>query len=216
MKRVVASISGGKDSIFALYKAMEMGYEVVCVFNTISSDHKRVRFHGLKAQTLQKQAEALDLPLYQIATTPENYEQEYRAGLKNIIEKEHVQGLVLGDIFLQDCFDWAKKICDDFNIQLIEPLWKIPSQQLFQDFVSTGFDATVVSTQASFLNQSWVGRKLDQSFLNDIQQLPDLDVCAENGEYHSFVTNGPIFKHSVQIKVNGTVNIDGYWFLDID
>lgn len=214
--KVVASISGGKDSIFALYKATQMGYDVVCVFNTISKEHQRVRFHGLKAETLKKQADALGLPLYQIITTPENYEQEYRAGLKEIIEKEQVKGLVLGDIFLQDCFDWAKKICDDFRIELIEPLWKIPSKQIFQDLIDTGFDATVVSTQASLLDESWVGRKLDKQFLADIQKLPKLDVCAENGEYHSFVTNGPNFKKPVEIKINGKVEIGGYWFLDID
>lgn len=214
-KRVVVSISGGKDSIFALYKAMQQGHQIACLFNTISYDHKRVRFHRLKAQTIQKQAKALGLPLYQITTTSENYQKEYIEGLKTIIEKEKVEGLVLGDIFLQDCYDWAKKICSDLKIELIEPLWQIPPLKLFQEFIDNNFEAIVVSTQSNLLDQSWVGKTLNKNFLKDIQKLDNIDICGENGEYHSLVINGPIFKKKLDIKINQVVSKNNYLFLDI-
>lgn len=215
-KRVVASISGGKDSMFALYKAMQEDYKPVYLFNTVSKDYERVRFHGLKSQVIQRQAKALNLPLLQITTNPESYEEEYTKALQELVKKEKIEGLVLGDIFLQDCFDWAKNICDKLGIELIEPLWQIPSKELFTQFVASGFQGIVVSTQATLLDQSWVGRKLDDTFLLDIEKLPHIDICGENGEYHTLITDGPIFQNKLEINIKDRVNIGGYWFLDIE
>lgn len=213
--KVIASTSGGKDSTFAIFKAVQMGHEVAYLANTIAYDSKRVRFHGVKAEIIQKQAEALGLPLLQKETTPENYRKEYLENIREVIKKEGIEGLVFGDIFLQDCYNWAKEICDELGIVLIEPLWKKSSEEVMEDFMDSGFEAIVVSTQSDLLDASWVGRKLDQSFLDDIKKINGVDICGENGEYHSLVLNGPIFKKKLEIKKSEKVKIKNYWFLDI-
>src|SRR3989344_3126812 len=213
--KVIASTSGGKDSTFAIFKAIQVGHEIVYLANTIAFDSGRVRFHGVKKEIIQAQAKALGIPLLQKETTPENYRKEYIENVREVISKEGIEGLVLGDIFLQDCFDWAKAICDELGITLIEPLWKIDPEKLFKEFIESGFEAIVVSTQANILDESWVGRKLDQSFLEDIKKIKGVDICGENGEYHSLVLNGPNFKKRLEIKKSEKVLIKGYWFLDV-
>lgn len=213
--KIIASTSGGKDSTFALFKAIQMGHEVAYLANTIAYDSGRVRFHGVKKEIIQQQARALEIPLLQKETTPENYREEYIENIKNVIKKEDIEGLCLGDIFLEDCYTWAKEICDELGIELIEPLWKKSSEEVMEDFIDSGFEAIVVSTQSDLLDESWVGRKLDQSFLDDIKKLKNVDICGENGEYHSLVLDGPIFKKRLEIKKSEKVKIKDYWFLDI-
>jgi len=213
--KVIVSTSGGKDSTLALYKALQMGHKVVYLANTISDDFRRVRFHGVKAEVIQKQAKALGISLLQKQTSANDYRKDYLENIKGIIEKEGIEGLVLGDIFLEDCFDWAQKICDELDIQLVEPLWKKDPEKLFKEFIESGFEAVVVSTQANILDKSWVGRKLDESFLEDIKKLKGVDICGENGEYHSLVLNGPIFKHKLNLKNPKKILRSGYWFLEI-
>lgn len=213
--KVIASTSGGKDSTFAIFKAQQMGHEVVFLANTIAYDSGRVRFHGVKAEIIQMQANALGIPLLQKQTTPENYRKEYIENIREIIKKEGIEGLVLGDIFLEDCYTWAKEICDELGIELIEPLWKMNPESLLQEFINAGFEAVVVSTQANLLDKSWVGRKLDQNFLEDVKKIKGVDICGENGEYHSLVLNGPNFKKKLEIRIGEKIKIKDYWFLDI-
>lgn len=223
--KVIASSSGGKDSTFALFKAAQIGHEIVYLANTISDDFKRVRFHGVKDEVIQKQAQALGLPILQKTTSAKNYRKDYIENIKRVVEKERisgacpstagVEGLVLGDIFLEDCYEWAEGVCKELGLKLIEPLWKIDPEKLFREFVESGFEAVVVSTQANILDESWVGRKLDLDFLKDIKKLKNVDICGENGEYHSLVLNGPNFKKGLEIKKSQKVKIKDYWFLDI-
>ena len=213
--KVIASTSGGKDSTFALYKAQQAGHEIAYLANTISDDFKRVRFHGVKDEVIQKQARVLGIPLLQKKTSAENYRADYIENIKKVVKKKGIEGLVLGDIFLQDCFTWAKEVCDELGIELIEPLWKIDPEKLFKEFIESQFEAVVVSTQANILDESWVGRKLDLSFLEDIKKLKNIDICGENGEYHSLVLDGPNFKKGLEIKKSKKVKIKNYWFLDI-
>lgn len=214
MKKVIVSTSGGKDSTFACFKAMQQGYKVSYLANTISDDYKRVRFHGLPAELIQAQAQAMQIPLIQKETSANNYRRDYLDNLKKVIKKD-ISGLVLGDIYLQDCYDWAEEICKELNIELIEPLWQIPSKKIIQDFIESGFEAVVVSTQSNLLGKEWVGRKVDPEFLNDIEKLKKIDICGENGEFHTFVTSGPTFKKRIILKDIKKVLIGGYWFLDI-
>lgn len=215
MKKVIVSSSGGKDSNLALYKAIEMGYEVACIINTVSSDYQRVRFHGVRADVIEKQAAALEIPILQIETTPENYRGSYIENVKQLLVGQKIEGLVFGDIHLQDCFDWAKNICNELGVELIEPLWQISPEDILKEFINSDFEAVVVSTQENILDKNWVGRKLDGAFLQDISKLKGVDVCGENGEYHSLVLNGPTFKKKLRVTKSDKVLINGYWFLDV-
>ena len=213
MKKVIASWSGGKDSCLAYYKAVNLEYTVSYLLNTISQEYKRVRFHGTKDTLIQAQAQALGIPLLQKETTAENYEQEFKDAIRSVIP-EGIEGVVFGDIY-PHMRVWADKICGDLGIQAIEPLCGRNSEEILLDFIDSGFETIVVATQANLLGEEWLGRKIDKLFLNDVKRLKSIDVCGENGEYHTLVIDGPIFKQRINIKKSQKTLRNGYWFLDI-
>ena len=213
--KVLSSWSGGKDSCFALFKAIQMGYEVAYLVNSISDDHQRVRFHGLPAEVIKLQSEATEIPLLQKETSADHYRRDYLSNVKRGL-KQGVSGIVFGDIFLEDCYLWAEDLCNELNVTLVEPLWKIPSEKVLEEFIESGFEAIVVSTQSDLLGKEWVGRTLDRSFLADISKLKDTDPCGENGEYHTLVVNGPLFKKKIIILEAKKVYREGYWFYSIE
>lgn len=213
-KKVIATWSGGKDSCFAAYKAVKAGFTLTALANTISQDYKRVRFHGLEARMIQLQAQALGVPLLQAETTAQHYEEEFIANLQRGMTPQ-VRGVIFGDIHLQNCFSWAQSVCTKLGIEAIEPLFGQSPQNLLLDFIASGFEAVIVSTQASILGQEWVGRRIDASFYDDITLLSGVDPCGENGEYHTLVVDGPLFKQKIGLKKPAKVLRDGYWFLDI-
>ena len=213
MKKVIVSWSGGKDSCLACYKAIKMGYKVSYLLNTISTEYKRVRFHGIKDTLLQKQTHAIGIPLLQIETTADSYEQEFKEAVKSVLP-EGIEGMVFGDIFLH-MREFADKICQGLDIQTIEPLCGYSPEEILLDFINSGFEAVIVATQANLLDSEWLGRKLDKSFLKYIKCLKSVDVCGENGEFHSLVIDGPIFKQRVDITKSCKILREGYWFLDI-
>lgn len=213
-KNVIATWSGGKDSCFATYKAMQAGYDVRFLANTISQEYQRVRFHGLAKGVIQQQAEAVGIPLLQQATTAENYAEEFKMNLRKGLSSE-IAGVVFGDIHLADCLTWANDICRDLGVVAIEPLWHKKQEDILREFIAAGFEAILVSTQANKLGKEWIGRKIDKAFVKDIAKLRDIDPSGENGEYHSLVLNGPIFRKKLQVMKAESVLRGGYWFLDI-
>lgn len=193
---------------------MKNGYKILYLANTISKEYKRVRFHGLEDKIIQMQAQALGIPLLQKETTAEGYEKEFKENIERVISDD-ITGVVFGDIHLQGCLEWASNVCNDLGIKVIEPLWGQEPEKILSEFIDSGFEAIVVSTQADLLGKEWIGRKLDKLFLSDIKRLNNIDVCGENGEYHSLVIDGPIFKQRINIKESQKILRDGYWFLDI-
>lgn len=211
--KVIASWSGGKDSCLACYKAVNLGYTVSYLLNTVSQEYKRVRFHGIKDILIQAQSQALGISLLQKETTPDGYEQEFKDAVKSVIP-EGIEGVVFGDIYVH-MREWADKVCGDLGVRAIEPLCGRNSDDILLDFIKSGFEAVVVATQADLLGEQWLGRKLDREFLKDIRRYKHIDVCGENGEYHTLVTDGPIFKQRINIKKSRKVLRQNYWFLDI-
>lgn len=214
MNNVIATWSGGKDSCFAAYKAMQQGYKVKYLANTVSKKYKRVGFHGVENIVIQKQAEAVGIPLLQIQTTGENYTQEFTDNLKKGLS-EDITGVVFGDIHLTECFAWANRVCNDLGVLAIEPLWQRKTEDILLEFINVGFKAIIVSTQGNLLGKEWAGRVIDKEFLKEIKKLKTVDLCGENGEYHTFVFDGPIFQKKISITKTDKVLRDGYWFLDI-
>lgn len=212
--KVIATMSGGKDSMFALHKAVKEGNEIVAAVNTISHEYKRVRFHGLQALMIQLQAEALGMPLFQAETTPEKYKEEFIVNLQRAMTKD-TAGIVFGDIHLDDCLLWAKEVSQAVGVEAIEPHWGSNPKKLLADFVASGIKAVIVSTQADILGEEWIGREIDQSFYDDITKLEGVDPCGENGEYHSYVLDGPLFKKRIKLEKVEKIKRGGYHFLDI-
>ena len=224
----VSSWSGGKDGCFACYKAICQGYDMSHLVNFISQEYKRVRFHGTEAGLIQLQAKAIGLPadcqvglpadclvglpLVQKETTPDGYERQFKEAIGSLIPAG-IEGVVFGDIYLQEHKDWVERICGDLGIQAIEPLWGRDPEELLQEFVDAGFQAVIVAANAEFFDADWIGRKVDKDFLKYLQG-KNIDPCGENGEYHTLVTGGPLFKKAITITRSKTVRKNGYWFLD--
>ena len=208
----ISSWSGGKDSCFACYKAIREGYNVSHLLNFISKEYKRVSFHGTEAKLIQLQAEAIGIPLLQKETTWDGYEQEFKDAVKSLIPDD-VKGMVFGDIYLQEHKDWVERVCRELGIKATEPLWGQDPGRVLLEFIDAGFEATIVGAKSNLFDDKWMGRKVDREFLSYLKA-NNIDICGENGEYHTFVTNGPMFKKKIKITKSQPIKRDGYWFLD--
>jgi len=213
-KSTACSWSSGKDSCLALYKALQAGYQIKYLFNFISHEYNRVSFHGTKDKLVHLQSEAIGIPLIQRETTRDNYEEVFRKTLRELKDK-NINQIVRGDIHLQDLQDWVENICKSEGMDVISPLWEKSVEGLLKEFVGCGFKAIVTSAQDNKLDQNWIGRIIDEDFISELKVINNVDLCGENGEYHSFVFDGPIFSKRIDITKRDKVLINGYWFLDI-
>ncbi len=208
----ISSWSGGKDSCFACYQAIGKGYNISHLVNFISKEYQRVSFHGTEAKLIQLQAEAIGIPLLQKETTGNRYEQEFKEAVKSLIP-DGVTGMVFGDIYLPEQKDWVERVCRELDIEAIEPLWGQNPERILLEFINAGFEATIVSAKSDLFDDKWIGRKVDREFLNHLKD-NNIDPCGENGEYHTFVTDGPMFRKKIKIAKSRPIMRDGYWLLD--
>ncbi len=187
--------SGGKDSSLALFYIMqENKYDVSLLLTSINAVHNRVSMHGVRRALLQAQSKSLNIPLSTIELPEEPDMAAYEFILNKKINTLQVQGFthtVFGDIFLEDLRKYREDKLEMVAIKAIFPLWKINTMQLMKDFLAVGFKAIVVCVNEQYLDKSFCGRMIDEQFVKDLPA--GVDVCGENGEYHSFVFEGPIF-----------------------
>lgn len=215
---VISSWSGGKDSCFACYKAMQQGYEVKYLLNFITREYKRCCFHGTEAKLLKLQAEAVGIELVQKEVTAdmEEYEKEFKEAVSELKAKG-IKKMVFGDIFLLDQINWVERVCKDLGIEPIEPLWNIPPEKVAQEFIDIGFKTIIVSCQAEKLPREFIGKSFDWDLIEELKKR-GVCPCGENGEFHTFVVDGPMFKKRIEITKSQTILKEGfwkYWFLDI-
>jgi diphthine-ammonia ligase len=213
--KVIAAWSGGKDSCFAYYKGVKEGLDVVSLLTFMHSE-SRSNFHAIKTELLDAQAHSVGVPLVKRVTKPETYEQQFKDALLQFKAKG-VEGLVTGDIYEVANHEerWLERVCREVGLKPIRPLWQGNTTEIFKEFIGAGFKATVVRTKLSLLGEDWLGRQLDQKFLNEILKIPNVDPCGEGGEYHTVVTDGPVFKNSIKLLGTQKLQRDGYGHLEI-
>lgn len=214
----ISSWSGGKDSSLACYKAIQQGYSVKYLLNFISRESKRGCFHGIEAGLLKLQAEAVGIPLVQKEVSPDMkmYEQEFKQAVLEL-KARGLNTMVFGDIYLLDHANWVERVCNELGITSLEPLWNKSPEGLIEEFLALGFQALVVSCQAKTLGQEFIGRYLDKEMVKEFKKR-GVCPCGENGEFHTFVTDGPLFKKKIEITKSRPVLKEGFWphwFLDI-
>ena len=208
--KVFASWSGGKESALATYKAILQGYQVLYLVNFLSEDGKRSRSHGIKAEVLDLQSEAIGIPIVQVKTSWENYEENFKKVVTELKEKG-IEGGVFGDMDLEEHREWIERVCAELGIKPLLPLWGIGPGELLANFWGLGLKAVTVATR---LDESLLGRNLDKAFLAEIQKFGS-HLCGESGEYHTFVTNGPIFKKLLKVTQGKREKRDDVWCLEI-
>lgn len=212
----IASWSGGKDSCLACYRAIKDGYRIQNLVNFISKVSKRCCFHGIEADLIGLQAKLIGIPLIQQEVSPDmqEYEKEFKAAVSAI---KNAQTMVFGDIYLDEHKDWVERVCGDLKIQPLEPLWNNATVDILKEFISVGFKAIVVSAQADKFSKDFVGRPVDNDFIKELTSR-NICPCGENGEFHTLVIDGPIFKRGIKIRKSEPVLKEGFWkhwFLDI-
>lgn len=216
--QVIASWSGGKDSCLACYRALQRGYQVKHLLNFISKKYKRSCFHGLNTKLLHLQADLLGIPLLLKPTDTgmHSYEQAFKQAV-GALKKKGMKGMVFGDVYVRGHRNWVERVSEELGIRALEPLWGQAPEKIVQDFIRLGFKAIIVSAQAKKLGKEFIGRYVDEALLRDLKR-KKICPCGEGGEFHTFVTEGPLFKKKIAITQSRPVFKQGfwkYWFLDI-
>ncbi len=201
----------------ALYEVRrDPRFEIVSLLTTITAAYDRISMHGVRRSLLERQAEVLGLPLHQVrieaCCSNDEYETKMAAALAKF-QKKGISRVAFGDIFLQDLRDYRERNLARAGLGGLFPIWKRDTTQLMNEFIALGFRAIVVSLDPRKLSASLVGRLLDASFLRDLP--PEVDVCGENGEFHSFVFDGPNFSKPVQFEKGEVVERGGFVFCDL-
>jgi diphthine-ammonia ligase len=210
---VFCSWSGGKDSCLALYKAIQNGGIPKALLTMLTEDGERTRSHGLPVGVVQCQAKALAIPLIVRKSSWNDYEENFLSAISNF-KRDGVEYGVFGDIDLEPHLQWVERVCSSAAIQPYEPLWKRERTDLLNEFLGLGFKATIIAIKQSALDNSFLGRILDQQVITDIEKA-GCDASGEKGEYHTVVTDGPIYSSAIHIKTRGQVIHDGYCFLNV-
>ena len=217
MHQVFTSWSGGKDGCLAGYRATARGMEIRYLANMVTRNGRRSWSHGLSAELLQIQAQAMGIPLVQKRTTSDNYEAEF-INMLRAFKQEGIEGGIFGDIDFNEHRQWIEKVCQEADINPHLPLWGESQDRIMREFIGLGFEAIVIATRADLLGEEWVGRRIDLDFLEQLDKLretKEITLCGEAGEYHTLVIDGPLFKKRIEVLETRKVLRDEHWFLEI-
>jgi uncharacterized protein (TIGR00290 family) len=191
-QKVVVSWSGGKDSALALYEVLKSGMDVQALLTTVTQEYDRVSIHGVRRVLLEQQAESVGFPVDEMilpkGAADEDYENEFLA-IARSYRNRGVLGVIFGDIFLEDVRRFRDDLLSRIGMHGIYPLWKRDTRELADHFIDLGFKAVVTVVDSEKLGKEFPGREYDKKFLADLPA--SVDPCGENGEFHSFVYNGP-------------------------
>lgn len=229
--KAIFNWSSGKDSALALYKTLqEDQFEVTALLTSINKEFQRISMHGVHVSLLEKQAESLGFPLIKMELPKEPSMEEYREIMSttmNAIQSQGISHSIFGDIFLEDLRKYREDQLHSIGMAGVFPLWKINTTDLIHEFLDLGFKTIVTCVNETYLNKSFAGRIIDKDFIKD---LPDnVDPCGENGEFHTFTFDGPIFKNPIDFEIGDILkktypkpkskgNEEGeyiFWFCDL-
>jgi len=209
--------SGGKDSAMALHELhAARDCRISTLLTTITETYDRISMHGVRRALLERQAESIGLPLHPVMIPPQCINDIYEARMKEALEKHVARGVrsvAFGDIFLEDLRAYREENLARIGMNALFPIWKRDTRELAREFLRLRFRAIAVCVDPRFLDASFAGRELDASFFADLP--PGVDPCGENGEFHTFVFDGPIFKTPVGVRVGERVMRDGFCFCDL-
>ena len=216
MKRTLVSWSGGKDCAWAVERLRGSDVEIVALLTTINERFDRVSMHGVRRELVEEQARSIGVPLW-IAPLPwpcsnERYEEVMAAMCRRAVDAG-IDSVVFGDLFLEDVRAYRERMLAGTGLEPIFPLWKAPTAALAREMLARGLRARVACIDRRVLDRSFAGREYDADFLVDLP--PAADPCGENGEFHSFVYDGPMFHHAIAVEP-GEFHEDGdFTFADL-
>jgi uncharacterized protein (TIGR00290 family) len=233
-KKTYFNWSSGKDASLALYYLQQNDtLDVSKLITSINSHHDRVSMHGLRRELLEKQAQSVGIPLTTIELPQEPSMEEYAIIMEKAVADLKAQNYTncgFGDIHIEDLREYREKQLAPFKIKCHFPLWKRDTREIIEDFIRLGFKAVVICIKSELLDESFVGREINASFIADLPE--NVDPCGENGEFHTFCYDGPIFKETIDFEIGEKVLREynrpkgdgdhpdtsekiGFWFCDL-
>ena len=208
--------SGGKDSALALYALLQEKVPIAALLTTVTETYDRISMHGVRRELLALQAESIGLPLHEVRIPPLCVNPIYEARMEEALRihcAAGVRSVAFGDIFLQDLRAYREKNLSRIGMTALFPIWKRDTRDLIHQFHTDGFRAIAVCVDPKVLDPSFAGRELDEFFFRDLPA--DVDPCGENGEFHTFVFVGPIFRRPIPFTRGGVVGRDGFIYCDL-
>jgi uncharacterized protein (TIGR00290 family) len=210
--RAAVSWSGGKDSCAALQRALAE-FDVVAMVTMFDEEGGRSRSHGLRPEVLAAQAARLGLRQVMGRCSWQTYNEAFSSAL-DALAADGISHVIFGDILFEEHRRWAERMCEPLGLTAVEPLWGRSTATLFDEWVSSGADAVIVTARCEFLDETWLGRSLRREMASEFTRL-GVDPCGERGEYHTAVINSPLFRAPLPIRVERHVQRSGCWALDL-
>lgn len=205
MKKAVFNWSGGKDSALALQKVLEeKEVQVIALLTNMREETSKSSMHAIPLEILERQSESIGIPLYTVAssTALKNYDQKMSEAV-HYFKELGVAHFIFGDIFLSDVKTYRESKLNPLGIEVVEPLWKKTSQEVIADFLRSGIKSKIIVTQANLLDETNIGKDLDADLISSFPK--NIDVCGENGEYHTLSYAGGLFKNEVEFTISETI-----------
>ncbi len=217
MKKVLLSWSSGKDCAWALHLLRQTpGIEVVALLTTLNAAADRVAMHAVRRHLLEMQAERVGLPLRAVDLPWPCSNDDYQLRMKTVCDRavaEGIHAIAFGDLFLEDVRAYRVKQLEGTGLEPLFPAWGIPTAALAREMIAAGVKAKITCIDPSKLPRSFAGREFDPQFLDDLP--PGIDPCGENGEFHSFVYEAPIFSRPIAVRSGEILERDGFVFADV-
>lgn len=211
--RYAVSWSGGKDSMLSLWRLWQRSGPPQALLTTLFEDGTRTRSHRLRPAVLQAQAAALGLRVVELATSLADYRRNFSACLAQLRDADGVAAVAFGDIDLEAHRSWCRSVCADLALDCLHPIWEAPREALLQEFLAAGFVTRLVALQPDKLSPDLLGRVLDEPLIEQFRRA-GIDLCGENGEYHTVVVDGPCFARPLDLREVARDQADGYCFVD--
>ncbi|MBC7826660.1 MAG: diphthine--ammonia ligase [Chitinophagaceae bacterium] len=211
MEKVACSWSGGKDSCYALMQTLQQGSVLTALVNMMNENGIISRSHGLPLPVLQQQATAMDIPLIAIPTSWADYEKNFIDTLLNIKSRFGVDAMVFGDIDLQAHRDWEEMVCAKAAIQARLPIWQKNRKELVYEMLHKGIEAMIVSCN-TVMGEDFLGLMISEPLIPELEKI-GVDVCGENGEFHTVVIDCPLFENKINLPAFHKIKHEEYWFL---
>jgi uncharacterized protein (TIGR00290 family) len=217
VKKILISWSSGKDSAWALHILRQSGeYEIAGLLTTVNTAFDRVAMHGTRSEVLAAQAEAAGLPLWTVPLPWPCSNSEYEAAMSKVCERAlsaGIEAIAFGDLFLEEVRRYREERLADTGLAPLFPLWGLDTRKLVQSMLRAGIKARIVCIDPKKLPKEFAGCDLDESLLEKFP--PEIDACAENGEFHTCVYAGPMFRQPIAIENGEVVERDGFVFADV-
>jgi uncharacterized protein (TIGR00290 family) len=222
-KKALLSWSGGKDSSLCLYELLQNErykngeIEVKALITTLTKNYDRISMHGVRHELLLAQSASLGLPVEEVwisaKASNEIYQDQMAKSLDKWRKKEDVTTMIFGDLFLEEIRAYREKFLGSIGFECVFPIWGKDTRKLAEFFISSGFKAIICTVDPKKLDGGFCGKEYDKKFLSQIPE--NVDPCGENGEFHTFVYDGPIFKKKIDVRVGEIVQREGFYYADI-